>query len=89
MSRIAVIVGSLRRESFNRRVAQAMTRMPAAQGHAFSWPEIGDIPLYNQDREADPPPQMVRLKQEIRGIDAVMFVTPEYNRSIPGVRFAS
>jgi chromate reductase len=85
MSRIAVIVGSLRRESFNRRVAQAMTRLPAAHGHAFSWPEIGDIPLYNQDREADPPPQMVRLKQEIRGVDAVMFVTPEYNRSIPGV----
>jgi chromate reductase len=85
MSRIAVIVGSLRRESFNRRVAEAMTRLPAARGHEFTWPEIGDIPLYNQDRDSDPPPQMTRLKQEIRAVDGVMFVTPEYNRSIPGV----
>jgi chromate reductase len=85
MSRIAVFVGSLRRESFNRRVAQAMVRLPAAQGQDFSWPEIGDIPLYNQDRESDPPPQMTRLKQEIRAVDGVMFVTPEYNRSIPSV----
>jgi chromate reductase len=85
MSRIAVVVGSLRRESFNRRLAQAMTRLPAAQGHAFFYPEIGDIPLYDQDRDADPPPQMVRLKQEIRSADGVMFATPEYNRGIPGV----
>ena len=85
MSRIAVVVGSLRRESINRQVAQAMTRLPAAQGHEFTWPEIGDIPLYNQDRDGDPPPQMTRLKQEIRAVDGVIFVTPEYNRSVPGV----
>jgi chromate reductase len=85
MSRIAIIVGSLRRESFNRRVAEAMTRLPAAQGQDFTWPEIGDIPLYDQDRDGDPPPQMTRLKREIRSVDGVMFVTPEYNRSVPGV----
>jgi chromate reductase len=85
MSRIAVIVGSLRRESIHRELAQAMTRLPAAQGHEFTWPEIGDIPLYNQDREGDPPPPMTRLKHEIRAVDGVMFVTPEYNRSVPGV----
>jgi chromate reductase len=85
MSRIAVVVGSLRRESFNRQVARAMTRLPAAQGHEFAFPEIGDLPLYNQDDDAGPPAAAVRLKREVRGADGVMFVTPEYNRSIPGV----
>ena len=85
MSRIAVVVGSLRRESFNRRLAQAMTRLPAAQGHEFTFPEIGDLPLYNQDDDPNPPAAAVRLNREIRAVDGVMFVTPEYNRSIPGV----
>ena len=85
MSRIAVIVGSLRRDSINRRLAQAMTRLPAAQGHEFTWPEIGDIPLYNQDHDPHPPAEYVRLKGAIRGVDGVMFATPEYNRGIPGV----
>ncbi|MGZ3265975.1 MAG: NADPH-dependent FMN reductase [Croceibacterium sp.] len=85
MSRIAVIVGSLRRESFNKRLAHAMTRLPAARGHEFAFVEIGDLPLYNQDDDAAPPAATVRLKAEIRAADGVMFVTPEYNRSIPGV----
>lgn len=85
MSRIAVVVGSLRRESFNRRVAEAMTRLPSARGHDFFFPEIGDLPLYNQDDDASPSAATQRLKQEIRGADGVIFVTPEYNRSIPGV----
>jgi chromate reductase len=85
MSHIAVVVGSLRRESMNRQLAEAMTRLPAAQGHEFSWPEIGDLPLYNQDDDASPPAAAVRLKREIRAADGVIFVTPEYNRSIPGV----
>lgn len=85
MSRIAVVVGSLRRDSFNRQVAEAMTRLPSAQGHDFFFPEIGDLPLYNQDDDASPSAATQRLKQEIRGADGVIFVTPEYNRSIPGV----
>jgi chromate reductase len=85
MSKIAVVVGSLRRESFNRRLAEAMTRLPAAQEHDFTWPEIGDLPLYNQDHDGNPPAEYVRLKDEIRAADGVMFVTPEYNRGIPGV----
>jgi chromate reductase len=85
MSRIAVVVGSLRRESINRQVAGAMVRLPAAHGHEFTWPDIGDLPLYNQDDDAHPPAEAVRLKREIRAVDGVMFVTPEYNRSIPGV----
>ena len=85
MSRIALIVGSLRRESINRRLAEAMVRLPAARGHEFVRPAIGDLPLYNQDDDAAPPAEAVRLKHEIRAVDGVMFVTPEYNRSIPGV----
>jgi chromate reductase len=85
MTHIAVIVGSLRRESINRRLARAMTRLPAAQGHDFAFLEIGDLPLYNQDDDASPPAAAVRLKREVRAVDGVIFVTPEYNRSIPGV----
>ena len=85
MSRIAVIVGSLRRESMNLRTAQAMVRLPAARGHEFAFLEIGDLPLYDQDDDPAPPAAAVRLKREVRAADAVMFVTPEYNRSIPGV----
>ena len=85
MSRIAVIVGSLRRESYNRRLAHALTQLPAAQGHSFTFPGIGDLPLYNQDDDAAQPAPARRLKAEIRAADAVIFVTPEYNRSFPGV----
>jgi chromate reductase len=85
MSRIAVIVGSLRSESFNKRLAHAMTRLPAAQGHDFAFLEIGDLPPYNQADDAAPPAAAVRLKREVRAADGVLFVTPEYNRSIPGV----
>lgn len=85
MRRIAVVVGSLRRDSFNRRLAHALVRLPAAQGHEFVFPAIGDLPLYNQDDDPHPAPQVTRLKAEIRAADGVIFVTPEYNRSIPGV----
>jgi chromate reductase, NAD(P)H dehydrogenase (quinone) len=82
---IAIVVGSLRKESINRKLAQAMTRLPQAQGHTFTWPEIGDLPLYNQDDDANPPSAATRLKSEIRAADGVIFFTPEYNRSFPGV----
>jgi chromate reductase, NAD(P)H dehydrogenase (quinone) len=85
MSRIAIVVGSLREGSINRRIAEAMTRLPQGEGHEFAFLEIGDLPLYNQDDDANPPAAAVRLKQEVRAADGVIFVTPEYNRSIPGV----
>lgn len=82
--RIAVFVGSLRRESINRRLARALENL--AQGRArFEFVRIDDLPLYNQDSDAAYPPQGTRLKQQVRAADAVLFVTPEYNRSIPGV----
>ncbi len=83
--RIAVIVGSLRRDSINRRLARALVRLPAAAGHAFTFPEIGDLPPYNQDQDGDQPAPTRRLKAEILAAQGVLFVTPEYNRSVPGV----
>lgn len=82
--RIGVVVGSLRRESFNRRLADALVKLGPA-GFTFRQLEIGDLPLFNQDHEADPPEPVKRLKREIAESQGLIFVTPEYNRSIPGV----
>jgi len=71
--------------SFNRRLAEALTRLPSAQGHQFTFPAIGDLPLYNQDDDSSPPAAATRLKAAIRDAAGVIFVSPEYNRSIPGV----
>jgi chromate reductase len=82
---IAVVVGSLRRDSFNRRLAQALVALPQGAGHDFTFPQIGDLPNYDQDQDDDQPAPVRRLKREILASEAVIFVTPEYNRSIPGV----
>lgn len=81
---IAVVVGSLRRESINRKFADALVRLAPAE-FSFKQVEIGDLPLYNQDNEGNPPESVQRLKAEIKAAHGVLFVTPEYNRSIPGV----
>jgi len=81
---IAVVVGSLRRESLNRQFALAVARLAPAD-FAFTHAEIGDLPLYNQDDDAAPAATVQRFKQAITAADGVLFVTPEYNRSIPGV----
>ena len=81
---IAVVVGSLRRESFNRRLAEALIKLGPAE-FSFKHIEIGDLPLYNQDHDATPSEQVKRLKGEISASQGLLFVTPEYNRSIPGV----
>ena len=81
---IAVLVGSLRRESFNRKLASAMVRLAPAD-FSFSQVEIGDLPLYNQDDDANPAPAVRRLKGEIAAAHGLLFVTAEYNRSLPGV----
>jgi chromate reductase, NAD(P)H dehydrogenase (quinone) len=84
MSSIAVIVGSLRRESLNRKLAQALARlaMPRAE---LALLKIDDLPLFSEDLEPNPPAAVTRLKREIEAADGVLIVTPEYNRSIPGV----
>jgi chromate reductase len=83
--RVATIVGSLRRDSFSRKVANALAAL--APGHlALETVGIGDLPLYNQDLdEGEPPAEWTRFRGEMRGREAVLFVTPEYNRSVPGV----
>jgi len=84
MTKIAVLVGSLREASFNRRLAEAIAAL-APGGITFSWPDIGTLPLYDQDDDDDQAPEVVALKQAVRNADGIIFVTPEYNRSIPGV----
>ena len=81
---IAVLVGSLRKDSFNRQLAQALKKM-APQGWQFKISRIDDLPLYNQDDDAQQAEPVQRLKAEIAAARGVVFVTPEYNRSIPGV----
>jgi chromate reductase len=82
--RIAVVVGSLRRESFNRQLATALAKL-APQGFEFVPVGIGDLPLYNQDDDGRPAEAVKRLKTGLAQAQGVLFVTPEYNRSVPGV----
>jgi len=84
MSKIAVIVGSLRRESINRKLAEALAKL-AGPKLEFSYVKIDDLPLFNQDLEPNPPAAVTRIKAQIEAADGVLIVTPEYNRSIPGV----
>ena len=82
--KLAVIVGSNRRDSMNRKLAQALTRLGDGTFEA-SFVQIDDLPMYNQDNENPVPADVARFKGEIEAADAVLFVTPEHNRSIPAV----
>jgi len=81
---IAVVVGSLRRDSFNRRLAYALVKL-APPELSFRQVNISDLPPYNQDDEANPSEPVSRLKAEIAASQGLLFFTAEYNRSIPGV----
>jgi chromate reductase len=81
---IAVIVGSLRKDSFNRRLAEGLVRL-APSDFVFNTVRLDDLPPYNQDDDADQAAPVRRIKEQIREADGLLFVTPEYNRSIPGV----
>ena len=81
---IAVIVGSLRKDSFNHKLAAALARL-APPDLPFELVRIDDLPLYNQDDDARPAEAVKRLKARIGAARGLLFVTPEYNRSIPGV----
>lgn len=82
--KIAIIVGSLREGSINRKVARSICAL-RGDNLDCSMIEIGDLPLYNQDHDSDPPEQYLRFRQQIAAADGVLFVSPEYNRGIPGV----
>ena len=81
---IAVVVGSLRKDSFNRKLASAMVKL-APPEFSFKQVQIGDLPLYNQDDDSNQAESVKRLKAEITAAQGLLFVTAEYNRSIPGV----
>ena len=81
---IAVVVGSLRKDSFNHKLAKAVVKL-APPEFSFKQVQIGDLPLYNQDDDANQAASVKRLKSEIKNAQGVLFFTPEYNRSIPGV----
>lgn len=81
---VAIIVGSLRKASFNRQLAQAIAKM-APEGWQFNEVGISDLPLYNQDADGNEVTAVQQFRDTVRGADAVLFVTPEYNRSVPGV----
>jgi chromate reductase len=82
MHKVAVIVGSLRKDSYNKKLARALARL--AEGKLdFRTIRIDNLPLLNQDEVDDPPPPVLRFKEEVERCDAVLFVTPEHNRSVP------
>ena len=82
--KVAVIVGSLRRASYSRKVARALIGLAPADLE-LDIVEIRDLPFYNQDDEANPAAEVISFKERIAQSDAALFVTPEYNRSVPGV----
>jgi chromate reductase, NAD(P)H dehydrogenase (quinone) len=82
--KIVVVVGSLRKDSFNRKLATALVKL-APPEFSFKQIPIGNLPLYNQDDDENPAESVKRLKAEILAADGILFVTPEYNRSVPGV----
>ena len=81
--KVAVIVGSLRKDSMNLKLGKALTKLGQDKFEA-KFLQIGDLPLFNQDLEANFPEQATRLKNDITSADAILFVTPEYNRGVPG-----
>jgi chromate reductase len=82
--KIAIIVGSLREGSINRKVARSICAL-RDDNLDCSMIEIGDLPLYNQDLDSNPPEQWARFRQQVGEADGVLFCSPEYNRGIPGV----
>ncbi|KQY89862.1 NADPH-dependent FMN reductase [Brevundimonas sp. Root1423] len=83
--KIAIVVGSLRKDSINRKIARSICAFSSDMLDC-NLVEIGDLPLYDQDSDAGPPPPaFVRFRQEIAAADGVLFCTPEYNRGVPGV----
>jgi chromate reductase, NAD(P)H dehydrogenase (quinone) len=82
--RIAVLVGSLRKESYNLKMAKALIALAPAS-LALQIVEIGELPLYNEDLETAPPEEWKVFREQIKNFEGILFVTPEYNRSVPAV----
>lgn len=82
--KIAVFVGSLRKGSYNLKIAKVLMEV-APESLSFEMVSIGDLPLFNEDLEATPPKEWETLREKIKAADGLLFLTPEYNRSVPGV----
>jgi len=84
--KIAVLIGSLRKDSLNRKMAKQLIAL-APKSLEFETVEIGDLPLYNQDLDdgGTPPAAWAKFREQVKSCDGVLFVTPEYNRSVPGL----
>lgn len=82
--KVAVIVGSLRKESYNRKMALNLIKL-APESTKLELLEIGQLPMYNQDLDDSPPPEWTEFRKKLLSYDAVLFITPEYNRSVPAV----
>ncbi len=80
--KIAVVVGSIRKESINRKLAKALIKL-APKDLECELVRIDDLPVFNQDHDQDPPQQVARVKAQIVAANAILFVTPEHNRSLP------
>ncbi|MEO8909582.1 MAG: NAD(P)H-dependent oxidoreductase [Gemmatimonadaceae bacterium] len=81
--KVGVFVGSLRKESLTRRVANAIVKV-APPSLAFEFVDFATLPSYNPDLEASPPPEWVAFRRKVSAVEALLFATPEYNRSVPG-----
>jgi chromate reductase, NAD(P)H dehydrogenase (quinone) len=84
VKKVGVLIGSLRKDSFSRKIAKAVIAL-APESLSFEIIEIGGVSFFNQDLEATPPADWVSLREAIKACDAILFVTAEYNRSVPGV----
>ncbi len=82
--KVGVIVGSLRKDSYNKKIAQALVEN-APENLSFEFLEIGNLELYNQEYDEQSPESYTAFRNKVKSVDAVLFVTPEYNRSVPGV----
>jgi chromate reductase len=81
---VGVFVGSLRKDSLNRKLAKALVELAPSE-FKFEFVDIAALPHYNEDEDADPPAAWKEFREKVKPLDALLFVTPEYNRSVPGV----
>lgn len=84
MTKIGIVVGSLRKESYSRKIANNVGEL-FPQGYQTEFLEIGNLPLYNEEYDENSPAEYTTFRNQVKGADAILFVTPEYNRSVPGV----
>jgi chromate reductase len=80
--KVAVVVGSVRKDSINRKLARALVKL-APSDIEFDFLDLGDLPVFNQDQDQNPPPPVARVKAQVAAASALLFVTPEHNRSLP------